>query len=216
MKLYLSRISLNPLFSEALQLAASPTKIHERLAPVFGGNHPQTQNRVLFRVDEGPVVLVQSELLPDWDLFERKPRLLRSDPETKEMELNLAVEQRMGFRLLARPSARPSGDFGHKENGKRKPGPRRTCRTDEERINWLSRKGRDSGFMVETVGLTNVVLDSIKWRGAPREKGSTFAAVQFDGVLVVTDPDKLKEAVRNGIGPQKAYGFGLLSLARCE
>jgi CRISPR-associated protein Cas6/Cse3/CasE subtype I-E len=47
----------------------------------------------------------------------------------------------------------------------------------------------------------------------PLEKSGRLSAVQFDGVLVVTDPDKLSVAVRNGIGPQKAFGFGLLSLA---
>lgn len=47
----------------------------------------------------------------------------------------------------------------------------------------------------------------------PLERLGWLTAVQFDGVLVVTDPDKLREAVRNGIGPQKAFGFGLLSLA---
>ncbi|GFO83041.1 MAG: hypothetical protein A49_26680 [Methyloceanibacter sp.] len=40
-----------------------------------------------------------------------------------------------------------------------------------------------------------------------------LTAVRFDGVLLVTDPSKLCEAVRLGIGAQKAFGFGLLSLA---
>lgn len=38
--------------------------------------------------------------------------------------------------------------------------------------------------------------------------------VRFDGLLCVTDPETLVEAVRQGIGPAKAFGFGLLSLAR--
>ena len=40
--------------------------------------------------------------------------------------------------------------------------------------------------------------------------------VRFNGLLQVTDPEKLMQAVRNGIGPAKAFGFGLLSLARAE
>jgi len=32
-------------------------------------------------------------------------------------------------------------------------------------------------------------------------------------MLDVTDPVRLVEAVRDGIGPAKAFGFGLLSLA---
>jgi len=39
-------------------------------------------------------------------------------------------------------------------------------------------------------------------------------AVQFDGLLQVTDPKRLSETVRQGVGSGKAMGFGLLSLAR--
>jgi CRISPR system Cascade subunit CasE len=42
----------------------------------------------------------------------------------------------------------------------------------------------------------------------------THLAVQFDGVLEVTDPAKFLETVRQGIGSAKGFGFGLLSLAR--
>ena len=37
--------------------------------------------------------------------------------------------------------------------------------------------------------------------------------VRFDGTLQVTDARALARAVRDGIGPAKAFGFGLLSLA---
>lgn len=40
-----------------------------------------------------------------------------------------------------------------------------------------------------------------------------LGAVRFDGVLIVTDAEKLRIAVCNGIGTQKAFGFGLLSIA---
>ena len=40
------------------------------------------------------------------------------------------------------------------------------------------------------------------------------AGVRFDGELTVTDPGELRDAVAAGIGPAKAFGFGLLSLAR--
>jgi CRISPR system Cascade subunit CasE len=41
----------------------------------------------------------------------------------------------------------------------------------------------------------------------------TFASVRFEGVLEVRDADRFREALANGIGPGKAYGFGLLSIA---
>jgi len=37
--------------------------------------------------------------------------------------------------------------------------------------------------------------------------------VRYEGLLQVTDPHLLVEAVRAGIGSAKGFGFGLLSLA---
>ncbi|MEL7170368.1 MAG: type I-E CRISPR-associated protein Cas6/Cse3/CasE, partial [Bacteroidota bacterium] len=37
--------------------------------------------------------------------------------------------------------------------------------------------------------------------------------VRFDGVLRVDNSVKVLDALRQGIGPAKAFGFGLLSLA---
>ena len=47
---------------------------------------------------------------------------------------------------------------------------------------------------------------------APRSR-LTFEGVTFEGVLEVTDPERFAATVRSGIGPAKAYGYGLLSLA---
>lgn len=222
------------MFGEALFLASNPERIHCRLSAAFGGNYKITQNRVLFRVDEGPTIIVQSERPPDWDLFERKPRLLRTEPETKEVRYDVVLGQKFGFRLLVRPSVkcnlpfcwwspqislRQKNELAHNPNYEAKEickGKRFTPRTDTDRIKWLKRKSLDSGFIVESIGITNLSVGAIKWSGESRAKGSTFAAVQFDGVLVVTDPEKLKNAIRQGIGTQKAFGFGLLSLARIE
>jgi CRISPR system Cascade subunit CasE len=49
------------------------------------------------------------------------------------------------------------------------------------------------------------------------EKRSEGAAIQvrsalFEGVLAVLDPGALLETIRQGVGPAKAFGFGLLSL----
>ena len=41
----------------------------------------------------------------------------------------------------------------------------------------------------------------------------TFASVLFEGVLEVTDAERFRQALEQGIGSAKAYGFGLLSIA---
>lgn len=216
MSLYLSRIPLNPLYAPAIKLAASPEALHAKLYALVPNPASDGERAVLFRVDateNGPVVLLQSAAKPDWDALEVAPRTLREPAATKDYDPCFAIGQRLGFRLLARPSVRKSGEFGLKQNGKRRPGPRVDCRDDEQRLEWLRGKSEAHGFTVESVGLTILSVPAVKSDRSPRDKGGSFTAVQFDGVLVVTDPDRLREAVRNGIGPQKAYGFGLLSLA---
>jgi CRISPR system Cascade subunit CasE len=216
MSLYLSRISLNPLHAPAIKLAADPEALHKKLYALLATGTGAEERHCLFRVEAteaGPNVLLQTVAEPEWDALELAARSLRQPPETKAYDPTFVQGQRLSFRLLAKPSIRKAGEFGLKANGKRKPGPRITCRDDEERLEWLRWKGNDSGFTVESVGLTILSVPAVKSDVGPRAKGGSFTAVQFDGVLVVTDPDKLREAVRNGIGPQKAYGFGLLSLA---
>ena len=41
----------------------------------------------------------------------------------------------------------------------------------------------------------------------------TVSVATFEGVLIVTDPENLRSALTAGIGPAKAYGCGLLTLA---
>ena len=38
-------------------------------------------------------------------------------------------------------------------------------------------------------------------------------SVVFEGVLTVTDADAFRNALVNGIGREKAYGMGLLTIA---
>ena len=46
-----------------------------------------------------------------------------------------------------------------------------------------------------------------------RDRRLTFATALFEGELKVTDAARLRDAFAAGIGPGKAFGCGLLSLA---
>jgi CRISPR system Cascade subunit CasE len=50
--------------------------------------------------------------------------------------------------------------------------------------------------------------------GAARRERLTFGDVLFEGRLVVTDAELFRQTLSQGIGSGKAYGFGLLSVAR--
>ncbi len=46
-----------------------------------------------------------------------------------------------------------------------------------------------------------------------RSAGRTFQGVLFEGSLQVVDAEAFRKALAHGIGPGKAFGFGLLSVA---
>ncbi|HRJ34274.1 MAG TPA: type I-E CRISPR-associated protein Cas6/Cse3/CasE [Fimbriimonadaceae bacterium] len=205
MSLYLSRLILNANHPQAKSEAMHPYELHRTICKAF--ENPE-EARILFRADAdrpGEVhVIVQSLVAPEWDRVIAKDGYITDKDEPKQVELTgLRAGLPLRFRLRCRPSKRV-GEPGSPDVGKRK-----SLKDKDEIFDWLHRKGEESGFEVKDVG-----FDRVYWyesREGKQEK--PLGAVQFDGVLIVTDPDKLREAVRNGIGPQKAYGFGLLSLA---
>ncbi|MEW6753475.1 MAG: type I-E CRISPR-associated protein Cas6/Cse3/CasE [Candidatus Latescibacterota bacterium] len=79
----------------------------------------------------------------------------------------------------------------------------------EELGAWLDRKAAASGFRVED-GLTVAPpVDQICWRD---HRKVVHARVDYQGVLTVLDRQAFRVAYCTGIGPAKAFGFGLLLL----
>jgi CRISPR system Cascade subunit CasE len=203
--MFLSRLILNAKHPQAKSEFDHPYELHRTLCLAFAN---PDKARILFRADAdrpGEIhVIVQSLVAPDWNRLEFNDSYIKELVEPKEVKLaGLQVGLPLRFRLRCRPSKRV-GDAGHPDGGKRK-----SLKTKDEIFEWLRRKAEENGFEV-----ADVAFDRVYWHDTKGGKDEMpLGAVQFDGVLVVTDPDKLREAVRNGIGPQKAYGFGLLSLA---
>ncbi|MCC7230143.1 MAG: type I-E CRISPR-associated protein Cas6/Cse3/CasE [Fimbriimonadaceae bacterium] len=201
--MYLSRLILNANNPQTKSEVMHPYELHRTLCKAF--EDPEAA-RILFRGDTdrpGEVnLIVQSLTKPRWP--EADGKYILSVDEPKAVELGgLRADMPLRFRLRCRPSKR-IGEPGNEEEGKRK-----SLKEKDEIFAWLDRKAAEHGFEVKDAG-----FDRVYWhesRGGKQDK--PLGGVRFDGVLVVTDPDKLREAMRNGIGPQKAYGFGLLSLA---
>lgn len=194
--MFLSKLEPNWRSAQAAKELTDPYQLHRTLARAFGDTLPEA--RLMFRVDadsnDRPVIIAQSHVEPDWSRLPADYAI----PQSKPWEPQLAAGQRLSFRLAARPTKRD------KSTGKRT-----SLRGDEETMHWLRRKSAEAGFEVVTCR-----VKELRWKDS--KYGSTNQSIRsavFDGILVVTDPDKLREAVRNGIGPQKAFGFGLLSLA---
>ena len=119
------------------------------------------------------------------------------------------------FRLRANPTRKidtKSGVAGVRRNGRRVP-----IRGDGERIAWLRRHLEAAGMRLAQD------LDGNLWfRQRPDGPASGYRKATglltheghvVEGVLVIVEPTLARRAVITGIGPARAYGFGLLSLA---
>jgi len=181
---------------------------------------------VLHRIDwhageQLAVLLVQSQTRPDWSRLPRHYTDEQEGIQVKSLEAalgRLTVGLRLSFRLRANPTrkvgtaSKTDRLAGKRDNGQRLPVP------DDAKLDWLRRKSAAHGFRllgarwrndgaITGLGTGNVV------KGGRRGQRLTFCPVVFDGELEVTDVAAFRRALETGIGPAKAYGFGLLSIA---
>lgn len=75
------------------------------------------------------------------------------------------------------------------------------------RIEWLSRMGRTHGFSLKEVSVTSRTVHYVKDSGR-----FWLERAEYQGELLVTDADKLKSALANGIGRARSLGYGLMRL----
>jgi CRISPR system Cascade subunit CasE len=228
----LSRLVLNPRSRDVIRDLGDCQQLHRTILSAFpqAPGPARAQFGVLFRIDlprsGAPTLLVQSRQHPDWGRLPAS--YLAVTPEAKDVSgsyQSIAAGDILRFRLRANPTRRI--DTKSKPDGTRRNGRRVELRTEEEKLQWLERKGLVHGFEVISVrsagSVPNVrVNDEGKLHGyrskpsAPLTHPLTLASVLFEGVLRVADAEAFRHALAEGIGPGKAYGFGLLSVASAQ
>lgn len=205
--MYLSKLTLDPSpgARQVLRDLASPYEMHRTILRAFPNHDEGGPGRVLFRVEprtgsaEPHVVLVQSVKLPDWSRLADLPHYLLS-AESKPFSVSVPPGRKLRFRLRANPTVKRGGK-------------RHALVKHEDQVGWLLRKGEPGGFRPVDVAVRRAVRQT-SWRAdAEKKRRVTQVAVLFEGVLQVTDPQTFAETIAAGIGPAKAFGFGLLSVA---
>jgi CRISPR system Cascade subunit CasE len=212
--MYLTRLFLNLRSRQVQRDLANRYELHRTLLRGFPPTLPAGE-RVLYRVEEDAragsvIVLLQSLNPPDWRALP-EPYLLQP-AEVKPFSVVVSAGQMLRFRLLANPTRRiktsPTAE-GEEPSSKRV-----GLLKEEQQYQWLSRKAEAYGFQLISVRSAKQP-DVIGWQGKGKDSRQlTFQSVLFDGVLQVMEPDLFMQALKNGVGPAKGFGFGLLSLAK--
>jgi CRISPR system Cascade subunit CasE len=232
--MYLSRLMLNPRSRQVQRELANPYEMHRTLSRALPDHAVHLRRDqagaagLLYRVDVHPqggrlALLVQSQACPDWSFLtptgvdpERSQSYLlaadpwqeEENPAVKAVALPFVAGQQLHFRLRANPTKRLSASPGHK-------GKRVGLYTPQEQIAWLQRKAAEGGcrlLQVQSSRDEKIKVEGAIPRNEERHKVELFA-VQFDGLVQITEPEQFRVMLHQGIGSGKAFGFGLLSVA---
>ena len=231
--MFLSKLALNLRNHRGRFDLARPYEMHRTLMNAYP--YPRVESRcdLLFRIEPSrtgpPVVLVQTRDDPrGWTQLPRG--YLFRPAECKPLDLAVRTGQRLRFRLRANPTKRVAAK--NERLGSVMAGKRVGLVAETDQVRWLMRRGEAGGFTIpgkwvdatdpetlEKLQFPNFRLDVVTEgrdrNGKPGHAGA-FVAVRFEGILVVSDPDRFVATVASGLGSGKAFGFGLLSVAPCK
>lgn len=201
--MYLSRVQLNPRIKEVRRDISSPYDMHRTLHRFFS----DASERFLWRLDthkKYPVLLVQSMAVPNWGALSISDYFKHVDPS---LELKYVEDMESGqlFRFCLRANTTVTRE-----------GKRLGVSDMTDQLQWLKTRSEKNGY--ELVGAMVSASQLLRFKRSPHSDSSSMTislqATTFDGHLRVKDPELLKKAVLQGVGPAKSFGCGLLTLAR--
>lgn len=200
--MYLTKIDLERA-SRRIQFAlADCQQLHRLVMGLFGTDRKSShvlyrlrdQDRALslYLYSDGPID--QTRLLPGCTSLESGICLTGS--------LKWKRARSSGFDLLAAPTKKVPTETGRNSQ-------RRILRTEEERLAWLARKGEQNGFCL----LQCQELENHQQRGYhKKDSGGPMyvTGYHYQGLLQITDSERFRHALQEGIGSGRAYGLGML------
>ena len=198
--MYLTKIEI-PLQSRlAADCLRNRQKMHALITRMF--NSSQLDNHIQYRIRVHDRVL-SAYIYSDSEVVEKVNgvRVVASKNIDDWID-SFEDGQLIRFDLYACPSKKV------REEGK-KNSKRVILDSVDERVAWLTKKGVQYGYEIESV----VEVASVKaqaFHSADRGGSIHLNGYHYQGVLRITDKAFFKEAIRTGIGPEKAYGFGML------
>lgn len=230
MSTYFSRVRLNPTRRGTRRLVGSPQAMHAAVVGAHPRGSSSDDGRVLWRLDRPSAhdfeVYVVSPSQPDFTgLIEQAgwPTLETWESTNYSGFLDrLTLGQHWAFRLTGNPVA--SASENRDPSGRGKPRPAVTVATQGE---WLLRHAAGWGF--DLIGVDPQDRDQVASLVVAREvtgfgrrdpnlggrrRTVELTRADYRGILQVTDVGLLRHALTHGMGRAKAYGCGLMTLAR--
>ena len=120
---------------------------------------------------------------------------------------DLQVGETLRFRIRINPTVR--------REGKRIPiWTARDCGRDQGALQWLNQRAERGGFEIEYAEVLETDVVKIKQAKASGARQITFVTALIQGKLKLADTVKFTKTLYAGLGPQRAFGCGLLLVKR--
>lgn len=198
--MYLSQLKMDLLHPSIRQALKDRQDMHRNLSQAFHGNF-------LYRLTESskqPGLLILSETEPNPEELQKRGYLLQGIQDVNALGEKYQNGSILRFNLLAVPSKKKKEEG--RENSRRV-----YLSSTESRLEWLKRQGEKYGF-----DLLEAHEPSIEQTINISRKSGSFkiTAMEFTGVLKITDYPLFWRSWEKGIGPEKAYGLGLMLLSK--
>jgi CRISPR system Cascade subunit CasE len=230
---YLSWIWLNPLRTATQRMLRNPQVLH---AATLGGLSVQpVRERVLWRLEADSAhrlhLLVLTRSSPSWEhLVEQAGWPAAEQPQALVRGYESLLERvergrEFAFRLRANPVSatknldKPSTAQAERIGHPRPRGVRVPHRTAAYQLAWLQDRIHRWGFELAATGDGNpdVILVARDRLAFAKNRGDrcriTLSTATYQGRLRVADPEAACRSLLDGVGPARAYGCGLITLA---
>ncbi|MGP5243564.1 type I-E CRISPR-associated protein Cas6/Cse3/CasE [Corynebacterium variabile] len=209
---------LNPQRRHCRALLANPEMLHAAVLSSFppGTDAVSDNGRVLWSIDRSgdkTALWMLSPAVPSFEHLQEQAGWSQQQTwETRDYSGligQLMKGQQYAFRLVANPIHIVT------EGGMKK---RRVHQKPEFQLQWLLDRQEAMGvkFLREEDAVAATVTGSERLVFNRKGRNVTLVRVVYQGLLEVTDRDLLEQTLISGIGKGKAYGCGLLTLAKAS
>jgi CRISPR system Cascade subunit CasE len=226
----MTRLFLNPQKRQGRRLLADPQAMHAAVRSAFPPDIDEDTTRVLWRVDsrqhEHVLYIVGPEQPDAAHLVEQAGWMTRpaQTADYSRLQSTLTLGQQWRFELTANPVRSKAGARGTR-------GSVVPLVSPDSQLAWLAGRSESAGFRIlpyagvpdgaeGITALDAAVVEQNTLRFERRKaegkagRHVSLRTARFTGNLEVTDVEALQRTLNQGLGRAKAYGCGLLTLAR--
>lgn len=208
--MYLSRIEINTACRSTMKALVSPSIFHGAIESA----NLVDRSRKLWRIDTlngKSYLLILSEGITDWSSVVAQFGFEGDNYESKDYS-RLLEQAKTGTKWRFRLRANPTISQPKPEE---KRGKVLAHVSEKFQSAWLQSRGEKNGFSVQS---DEFLVTQSQWYAFHKNgnggKRVRLLAVTYEGILTITDQESFRNALTQGIGREKAYGMGMLTIVR--